>query len=103
MSNLKVFVEKIFGINSTASTAYGSSLAVGSRATSSSGSTTAAADIIYKLRTVTANYAELINSGHADKHDLEAKKKAIEGYLLSLEALGQISNEYCNSLISELN
>src|SRR4051794_21269948 len=96
-ADLKTFVDQVFSINSTVSTVYGSSLAVGSRATPSDGGPTPSSDLIYKLRRETASFAEMAASADKDNDALTIQAKTIEGLLLNLQVLGQISSTFCDA------
>jgi hypothetical protein len=97
--NLKQFVERIFSINSSGSTVHGSSIGIGSRAITP-GDTTS--ELINKLRGDTAVFAELLVKNRKPLPEIDEKAKAIEGYLMTLQALGQISPQFCDSLLSDL-
>jgi hypothetical protein len=101
--DIKTFVDQIFSINPTVSMVYGSALSVGSRDMAGGGISNSASDTVFKLREETASMAELLLlKDDQNKSALEAKSKNIEGYLMMLQTIGQISDQSCNDLINKL-
>lgn len=100
--DIKTFVDQIFSINPTVSTVYGSALTVGSRDMAGGGINNSASTVVFKLREETANLAESISNDSNDKN-VKLKAQNIEGYLMALQTLGQISEQLCDKLLSELS
>lgn len=100
--SIQSFVEKIFSINSTISTVYGSALTVGSKDMAAVGISNSASDIVFKLRVAATSLAGLLSKSERDKPAIEAKRMDIEGYLMALQTIGQISDQFCNNLVGEL-
>ena len=97
-NDINNFVDKIFSINATASTTYGSAMTVGNRDNGmSSGSL-----IVNDLRLATAKFAKLMASNQPNSIVIQQAMKVVEGQLLDLQVMGQISNQLCNSLVDEL-
>jgi hypothetical protein len=96
--NLKALADRIFSINASVSTTYGSALSVGSRETNMSSST----QIINELRTATAEFVKLRASGSNDTAAIQNAAKKVEGQILTLQVMGQISPELCDSLLDDL-
>ena len=95
----KQFAEKIFSINASSSTAYSSVLSIGSRSNVMSDGSL----IVNQLRSATAELTELIESKNADAKVLEEKAKFVEGCVLNLQVTGQISSDFCDSLLEDLH
>ena len=100
--NIKTLADQIFSINPTVSTAYGSAATVGSRDMAGGGISNSASDIIFKLRAETASLVETVPKNNKGPSSIEAKVNNIEGYLLALQAIGQISDQFCNDTVKAL-
>jgi hypothetical protein len=101
--NIKLFVDQVFSINPTVSTVYSSALTVGSRDMAGGGISNSASETVFKLKKETASMAELvIHKNDQNKAALEIKAKNIEGYLMMLQTIGQISDQTCDDLINKL-
>ena|ERR1700729_1275484 len=97
--DLRAFTDQIFGLNSTASSSFGASATGGTRSTTG---TSSGAVVLNRLRAETAEFAELAAANQPDHEVLAAKAKVIEGDLLNLQVLGQISDKLCDALIDDL-
>jgi hypothetical protein len=101
--DLKAFINQVFSINATVSTIYGSALTVGSRDMSGGGINNSASETVFRLRKETASLAELLGRTDKDESTIRTKAQNVEGYLMTLQTLGQISAEFCNTLINDLH
>jgi len=96
---LKQFVEKVFSINGSVSTTYGAALSVGNRQNVMSDGSL----IVNQLRPATVELAKLIASKKSDPKAIKEKSQMVEGYILNLQVMGQISSDFCNSLLEDLH
>ena len=69
----------------------------------SGGISNSASDVVFSLRRDTAALTELLGKNDQDRSMTEAKAKDIEGHLMTLQVLGQISDKYCGDLINQLH
>jgi hypothetical protein len=66
------------------------------------GSDSSASNLVNDLRQTTSQFAEQINA-QAPRNDIHVLSNKIEGDLLTLQVLGQISDKLCSSLIDDLH
>jgi hypothetical protein len=98
-NELKIFADKVFSLNASASTTYGSVLSVGSRETNMSSSS----QIINELRAAAAEFVRLVGSGNDDTAEIQIAAKKVEGQILNLQVMGQISSELRDTLLDDLH
>lgn len=101
-AELKHFTDSIFTINPSFSDIFGSALpAMTGTSITTTGSDSSASVIVNELRQNTSQFAQKVTTKAPDE-EVEAIANKIEGNLLNLQVLGQISEQFCNSLIEEL-
>ena len=100
--DIKSFVDEIFTISPTTSTVYGSALNVGSRDMAGAGINNSSSTVVFNLKEEVAGFAELIRNNPKDKK-VKLKAKNIEGYLMTLVTLGQISEQFGDRLLDKLS
>jgi hypothetical protein len=101
--NFKPFIEQLFSINPIASSMYGSGQRVGSRNIAWGGVNNSGMDLIIKLKKEAKAMIDLLNARSNDEVEIRAKAANIEGFLLTLQVLGQITDQVCDSVIIELH
>lgn len=100
---LKNFVEQIYTINPTFINAFGTGLpGMTGSAISVQGANTSGSDVITQLRHETSTFAELV-SHQASNRQIHQSAQTLEGQLLTLQTLSQISGQLAARLIDELH
>lgn len=102
-SELRKFIERVHSIETLYIDFLGRGLpGMAGTAITTQGSSSSGTDITNKLRTDSTKFAKLLSS-HADKKQVDDSAHALEGHLLALQTIGQLSEKNADELIDELH
>jgi hypothetical protein len=101
-TKLKQFVDRIFSISVPTMSFLGGAIPMNGSTGATGGAFTSSGDVTYKLKGLTADFANAYESSKATQPDLLKQAKEIEGFILSEETLSVLTQDQANSLLDQL-